>query len=66
MEAGWLQRDCPSLVYGIVDADQILVLSQGEIMEQGSHRSLLASKGLYARLWEMQQQEQPEPITVAV
>lgn len=50
----------------VVDADQILVLSHGEIMEQGSHRSLLTSKGLYARLWELQQQEQPELSTVSV
>jgi ATP-binding cassette subfamily B protein len=39
-------------------------LDKGEITEQGSHDELLASRGLYYRLWEMQQgnwtvEEQP-------
>ncbi len=38
----------------IVDADQILVLDQGEIVERGSHAALLAMHGRYAKLWEMQ------------
>ena len=38
----------------IVDADQILVLDHGEIIERGSHASLLALQGRYAKLWEMQ------------
>ena len=40
----------------IVDADQILVLDDGEIVERGSHHQLLVSGGLYARLWSMQQE----------
>jgi ABC-type transport system involved in Fe-S cluster assembly fused permease/ATPase subunit len=40
----------------IVDADKILVLSQGQIVEQGTHQALLAKAGLYARLWSLQQQ----------
>ena len=32
-------------------ADQIIVLDNGTIHEQGSHGELLARKGLYARLW---------------
>ncbi len=38
----------------IVDADQILVLDEGKIVEQGSHDSLLAQNGLYANLWQLQ------------
>ncbi len=42
----------------IVDADNIIVLEKGEVVEQGSHNALLAKGGVYARLWEMQQREQ--------
>jgi ABC-type transport system involved in Fe-S cluster assembly fused permease/ATPase subunit len=38
----------------IVDADQILVLDHGEIIERGSHAGLLALQGRYSKLWEMQ------------
>jgi len=41
----------------IVDADQILVLDQGEIVERGTHAVLMARQGLYAALWNRQQQE---------
>ena len=41
----------------IVDADQILVMEQGEIVERGSHRALLVQNGVYARLWAMQRKE---------
>jgi len=40
----------------IVDADEILVLDQGHIVERGRHRDLLAQEGRYAALWAMQQQ----------
>ena len=36
----------------VQDADNILVLSDGKISEQGSHESLLAEKGVYAAMWE--------------
>jgi len=39
----------------IVDADQILVMSAGRIVERGNHDTLLAVGGGYARLWAMQQ-----------
>jgi ATP-binding cassette subfamily B protein len=42
----------------VVDADQILVLDQGQVVEQGSHARLLASGGRYAALWAAQQEEE--------
>lgn len=41
----------------VVNADRILVLSQGRLIEEGSHSELLAIKGSYAQLWQMQQAE---------
>ena len=38
----------------IVDADEILVLHHGEIVERGAHRELLARGGLYERLYRLQ------------
>ncbi|MFM1927486.1 MAG: hypothetical protein RIR28_69 [Pseudomonadota bacterium] len=38
----------------IVDADQILVLEQGRLVEQGRHAELIARGGRYAELWELQ------------
>jgi ATP-binding cassette subfamily B protein len=40
----------------IVDADNIVVLHKGEVAEQGNHQELLARRGVYAKLWEIQQQ----------
>jgi len=42
----------------IIDADQIMVMKDGRIVEQGSHQQLLGQEGLYANLWELQQQEE--------
>ena len=42
----------------IADADQILVMDHGRIIERGSHPQLLASNGAYAHMWELQQQEE--------
>jgi len=47
----------------IVDADQILVLEQGRLVEQGRHGELIARAGRYAELWELQarQAQQTDP-----
>ncbi|MFB6259166.1 MAG: ATP-binding cassette domain-containing protein, partial [Thiohalorhabdaceae bacterium] len=42
----------------IVDADRILVMAHGEIIESGTHRELIAAGGEYARLWRIQQEEE--------
>ncbi|KMT63904.1 ABCB family ABC transporter ATP-binding protein/permease [Catenovulum maritimum] len=39
----------------IVDADNIIVLNHGEIVEQGTHHSLLLLNGRYAQMWHTQQ-----------
>jgi ATP-binding cassette subfamily B protein len=38
----------------IVDADEILVLHHGKVRERGTHRALLAKRGLYDRLYRLQ------------
>jgi ATP-binding cassette subfamily B protein len=39
----------------VVDADQILVLEQGRVIEHGRHHELLARRGHYAQMWARQQ-----------
>ncbi len=41
----------------VVEADQILVMDHGRIIESGDHASLLARDGTYARMWALQQRE---------
>lgn len=41
----------------IVQADRILVMDEGQVIEQGSHSELMARQGDYARLWRLQQHE---------
>ena len=41
----------------IVDADEILVLDRGHIVERGTHVALLTANGVYARMWRLQQDE---------
>jgi ATP-binding cassette, subfamily B, heavy metal transporter len=42
----------------IVDADLILVLERGRIVERGTHVALLDADGVYARMWRLQQDEE--------
>lgn len=42
----------------IADADLILVMAQGRIIERGTHAQLLSLKGTYAQMWDLQQQEE--------
>lgn len=44
----------------VVDADQIIVLEAGEIVERGTHDALIAKGGRYATMWARQQAEEEE------
>ena len=46
----------------VADAQQILVLDHGRIVERGTHHSLLAQRGLYAQMWERQQARRDEEV----
>jgi ATP-binding cassette subfamily B protein len=49
----------------VMNADEILVLDAGHIVERGSHRQLLEQDGVYAQMWALQQQEEsvaPVPV----
>ncbi len=46
----------------IVEADEIIVLDHGRVLERGSHRDLIALAGRYAQMWNLQQSGQdPDP-----
>jgi len=44
----------------VMNADEIIVMSDGQIIERGPHAALLAAEGQYARMWTLQQQEESE------
>jgi ATP-binding cassette, subfamily B, heavy metal transporter len=44
----------------VMDADQILVVDRGRIVERGTHRELLQSGGHYSQMWMLQQREEEE------
>jgi ATP-binding cassette subfamily B protein len=46
----------------VADAQQILVLDHGRIVERGTHQSLLAADGLYAQMWQRQQAKADEEL----
>jgi ATP-binding cassette subfamily B protein len=61
-ELAVIARDRTSLTIAhrlstIVDAHEILVLDHGRIVERGTHVALLAANGVYARMWQLQQDE---------
>lgn len=45
----------------IMDADEILVMDGGRLIERGNHPALLARGGTYAQMWALQQQEEGAP-----
>jgi len=58
-----ISREQTSLVIAhrlstIVDADNIVVLDKGRVVETGTHKHLLKEGGKYAYLWQIQQAEQ--------
>jgi ABC-type transport system involved in Fe-S cluster assembly fused permease/ATPase subunit len=66
-----IARDRTTLVIAhrlstVADAQQILVLDHGRIVERGTHQSLLAANGLYAQMWERQQARQDEELASPV
>jgi ATP-binding cassette subfamily B protein len=48
----------------VMDADQILVMDIGRIVERGSHADLLAANGRYAQMWRLQQQERAAEVSL--
>ena len=60
-----IARDRTTLVIAhrlstIADAQQIMVMDHGRIIERGTHGQLLAAQGAYAQMWERQQARQQE------
>jgi ATP-binding cassette subfamily B protein len=47
----------------VINADEILVLDKGLVVERGNHETLLAQNGAYAALWRRQQRDEPEDLS---
>lgn len=61
-----VSRDHTTLVIAhrlstVVDADEIIVLEAGEIVERGRHDALLAANGRYAAMWQNQYSDEQQP-----
>ncbi len=57
-----VSQDCTTLVIAhrlstVINADEIIVLDKGRIVERGNHEALGNRGGLYAQMWKIQQQE---------
>jgi ATP-binding cassette subfamily B protein len=39
----------------LAEADYIIVLDEGEIIQEGTHQTLIHTDGLYKRIWDLQQ-----------
>lgn len=50
----------------VMNADLILVMDNGRIVERGRHSELLAADGVYAKMWRLQQEERKAEVEVAV
>jgi len=48
----------------IIDADNILVMDKGRIVEHGTHQQLLTQGGLYAHLWQLQQEKREHELAL--
>jgi ATP-binding cassette, subfamily B, bacterial len=57
-----ISRDRTTLIIAhrlstVVDADEIIVLERGHIVERGRHDGLIAQQGVYAQMWALQQKQ---------
>lgn len=48
----------------VIDADQILVMEGGHIVERGTHQQLLTANAVYARMWALQQEERKKEAAI--
>lgn len=57
LESWWKDKTILFITHtlqGLESMDQILVMDQGQIVERGTHQSLLAQEGYYAKLWYLE------------
>jgi ABC-type multidrug transport system fused ATPase/permease subunit len=48
----------------VVDADRIVVIEHGAVVEEGTHQDLLAASGQYAELWRIQRERQGSDVII--